>query len=147
VILDTSTLAGTIAATASDALLAPFRADEVWESLGEFARVRLKAITADALVAQRFLLPSVKFYAPKLLRELLTGSQVLALVVADDPGSWRQRRGQDLVCEVHHEATLCQQARFKTSSRHTSRSKGNRVWVDIVCRLSLNLSTDEQKDG
>lgn len=51
-VLDTGTLAGITAATIGNALLAPFRTDEVRESLRVLASIRLKAIATDALVGQ-----------------------------------------------------------------------------------------------
>jgi hypothetical protein len=41
----------------------------------------------------------VSTYVHLRLQDELTASQVLAAVVDDDPGSWRQRRGQAACCD------------------------------------------------
>ena len=105
-VLSASRLASRFSSTVIYTTSTEFLAEKVWESLGIFGRVGAQTIAADAFVYKSCLPISLVSEVKFTGTGLITGSQSLASVVDDCPGSWRQSNGQDDLWVVHQDVRV-----------------------------------------
>jgi hypothetical protein len=123
VVIYACSLASRVTVAILNAFLVVFRADEVRKCLGILGGVWRKPVATNALEVKGCL-SGFSFYSREFNKRVLTGSQVLAAVVEDEPASWRQSNGQDDCWDWHHdsknELSVYAQRHLKNWGKHTT---------------------------